>query len=91
MGNPRREFKIISGCQTGVDRASLDAALALGLSYGNWCRKGRKAENGPIPDRYPLQETDSTSYPVRTELNVKDSDRTLILTWGRLTGLYGNP
>jgi hypothetical protein len=46
----------------------------------------RKAEDGPIPERYPLQEIDSTSYPVRTEMNVRDSDGTLILTWDRPTG-----
>jgi len=83
--NPKA-LKIISGGQTGVDRAALDAALSLNIPCGGWCPKGRKSEDGPIPERYPLQETDSASYPVRTEMNVRDSDGTLILTWGRPTG-----
>jgi hypothetical protein len=86
MGNQKVGLKIISGGQNRGNRAALDAALELGIPCGGWCPKGRRAEDGPIPDRYPLQETDSTSYPVRTELNVKDSDGTLILTWGRPTG-----
>jgi hypothetical protein len=86
LGNQKVDLKIISGGQTGVDRATLDAALTLGIRCGGWCPKGRKAEDGPIPERYPLQETDSTSYPVRTEMNVRDSDGTLILTWGKPTG-----
>ncbi len=72
--------KIISGGQTGVDRAALDAALAFGLSCGGWCPKGRKAEDGPIDALYPLRETSSTNYAVRTEKNVRDSDGTLVLT-----------
>jgi hypothetical protein len=68
------------------NRAALDAALDLGIPCGGWCPKGRKAEDGPIPEQYPIQETDSTSYPVRTEMNVRDSDSTLILTWRRPTG-----
>jgi hypothetical protein len=86
MGNQNRGFIIVSGGQTGVDRAALDASLELGISCGGWCPKGRRAEDGPIPDRYPLKETESGSYPVRTEMNVRDSDGTLILTWGRPTG-----
>jgi len=86
MENEKRGLKIISGGQTGVDRAALDLALELGIPCGGWCPKGRKAEDGPIPDRYPLKETESNSYPVRTEMNVRDSDGTLILTWGRPTG-----
>ncbi len=78
--------KIISGGQTGVDRAALDAALELGIPCGGWCPKGRRAEDGIIPDRYPLQETSSPSYPLRTEMNVEDSDGTLILTQGSLSG-----
>src|SRR5579864_1830463 len=75
--------KIISGGQTGVDRAALDVALELGLPCGGWCPKGRRAEGGPIPERYPLQENDSTSYPARTRMNVRDSDGTLIITRGK--------
>jgi predicted Rossmann-fold nucleotide-binding protein len=78
--------KIISGGQTGVDRAALDVALELGVPCGGWCPKGRKAEDGCIPDRYPLQETPFPDYKVRTEWNVKDSDGTLILTSGKPTG-----
>ena len=83
---PSHIEKIISGGQTGVDRAALDVALELGIPCGGWCPKGRKAEDGRIDPRYPLQETESTSYPVRTERNVKDSDGTLILTNGPATG-----
>jgi len=82
----RVPVKIVSGGQTGVDRAALDAALELGLAVGGWCPRGRLAEDGPIPSRYPLQETDSTDYPRRTELNVTDSDGTLILSRGPLNG-----
>lgn len=72
--------KIISGGQTGVDRAALDLAMETGLSCGGWCPKGRKAEDGPIDARYPLKETESAKYSVRTEKNVRESDGTLVLT-----------
>ena len=75
--------KIVSGGQTGVDRAALDVALELGLPCGGWCPKGRKAEDGPIASRYPLTETSSDIYAQRTERNVRDSDGTLVLTKGR--------
>ncbi|MDI6754701.1 MAG: putative molybdenum carrier protein [Thermodesulfobacteriota bacterium] len=78
--------KIISGGQTGVDRAALDVALELGIPCGGWCSKGRRAEDGIIPTRYPMEETSSPEYPVRTEMNVEDSDGTLILTWGSPVG-----
>lgn len=78
------EPRIVSGGQAGVDRAALDAALALGLSVGGWCPSGRRAEDGEIPARYPLVETASPQYPVRTRMNVHDSDATLILTLGTL-------
>lgn len=74
--------KIVSGGQTGVDRAALDVALELGLPCGGWCPQGRRAEDGPIADRYPLRETPWDGYPQRTEWNVRDSDGTLILTRG---------
>lgn len=73
--------KVISGGQTGVDRAALDVALEFGIPCGGWCPKGRKAEDGPIDKRYPLQETASTRYRIRTEKNVIESDGTLMLTW----------
>jgi len=69
-----------------VDRAALDAALVLGVPCGGWCPRGRRAEDGPIDPRYPLQETPSTDYPQRTEWNVRDSDGTLVLTRGRPRG-----
>jgi hypothetical protein len=78
--------KIISGGQTGVDRAALDVARELGLPCGGWCPKGRRAEDGPIPARYPLVETASASYPQRTRQNVLDADGTLILTMTPPTG-----
>jgi len=78
--------KIISGGQTGVDRAALDAALKLGIPCGGWCPKGRKAEDGPIDVRYPLKETYSANYRIRTEKNVRDSDGTLVFTWRKPKG-----
>jgi hypothetical protein len=74
--------KIVSGGQTGVDRAALDVALEVGLPCGGWCPRGRRAEDGPIADRYPLSETPWHGYPQRTEWNVRDSDGTLVLTRG---------
>lgn len=78
--------RVVSGGQTGVDRAALDVALALGIACGGWCPRGRRAEDGAIPDRYPLCETPASAYPQRTEWNVRDSDATLILYRGRLRG-----
>ncbi|MBU4273516.1 MAG: putative molybdenum carrier protein [Planctomycetes bacterium] len=79
-------MKIISGGQTGVDRGALDAAIELGMNHGGWCPQGRTAEDGRIPDRYELRETDSSDYPVRTERNVLDGDATLILCRCPLSG-----
>ena len=78
--------KIISGGQTGVDRGALDAALAAKFTCGGWCPHGRRTENGRIPDRYPLQETVSAQYLDRTHRNVEESDGTLILARGPLSG-----
>ena len=78
--------KIVSGGQSGVDRGALDAAIAVGFSHGGWCPCGRLAEDGPIDRHYQLAETESAQYAVRTERNVVDSDATLILTSGPLTG-----
>jgi len=78
--------KIVSGGQTGVDRAALDVALELGIPCGGWCPKGRRAEDGPIDVRYPLKETHSTNYRIRTEKNVRESDGTLIFTWRKPKG-----
>ena len=74
--------KIISGGQTGADRAALDLALELGLPTGGWCPKGRRAEDGPLALGYPLKETNSPNYAVRTEKNILEADGTLILTRG---------
>lgn len=83
---PGRGVTLISGGQTGVDRAALDAALACGLACGGACPVGRLAEDGPIPARYPLQETQSSDYAERTRRNVADADATLIVTDKRLGG-----
>lgn len=78
--------KIISGGQTGADRAALDAALASGTPVGGWCPRGRRAEDGPILPQYPLCETPSPVYAQRTAWNVQEGDATLILTLGPPTG-----
>lgn len=75
-------LRIVSGGQTGVDRAALDVALELGIPCGGWCPQGRRAEDGVIAKRYPLHETPTPEYPERTEWNVRDSDGTLVLTRG---------
>ena len=78
--------KIISGAQTGADRAALDVARRLDIPYGGWVPKGRLAEDGPVSKKYNLQEMPTASYPKRTEQNVMVSDGTLILSHGKLTG-----
>lgn len=77
--------KIISGGQTGVDRGALDAAKDLNLERGGRCPRGRRAEDGVIPPKYPLVETVGAAYPERTRKNVQDSDASLVLTRGPLT------
>ncbi len=72
--------KIISGGQTGVDRSALDFAINHNIPAGGWCPKGRKAEDGTIPEKYPLKETNSRKNHKRTEQNVTDSNGTLIIT-----------
>ena len=74
--------RIISGGQTGADQGGLDAALSLGLEHGGTCPRGRRSEDGPIPNHYVLVEHSSPSYPPRTAKNVADADATLILTMG---------
>lgn len=69
-----------------MDRAALDAAMAAGVPVGGWCPRGRRAEDGPIPERYPLRETPTEMYAERTAWNVRDADATLILTRGTPTG-----
>jgi hypothetical protein len=78
--------KLISGGQTGADRAGLDFALAQGIPCGGWCPFGRKADDGPVPMRYPLKETwGDSGYARRTGLNVRDSDATLIFNRGPMS------
>jgi hypothetical protein len=73
---------IVSGGQTGVDRAALDAARARGLAVGGWCPRGRWAEDGAIANDYPLRETATDDPAERTCFNVRDTDATLVLTFG---------
>ena len=84
MARETPPHRIISGGQTGVDRGALDAAIAAGVAHGGWCPRGRRAEDGSIPERYRL--TEDEDYAARTERNVLDSDATLILTIGALRG-----
>jgi len=78
--------RLVSGGQTGVDCAALDVALELGIPCGGWCPKGRWAENGEIPAKYPLVETPSDDVAQRTEWNARDSDGTLVITEGETVG-----
>jgi 16S rRNA (cytosine1402-N4)-methyltransferase len=78
--------KLVSGGQTGVDRGALDAAIALNLAHGGWCPRGRLAEDGMIPPQYQLLETESTQYHIRTERNIRESDGTLIVFRGKMSG-----
>ncbi len=79
MKKIRKQFHIISGGQTGVDRAVLDFALQSGMTHSGWCPRGRWSESGRIPDQYCLKESSSRDPARRTFLNVRDSDLTLIL------------
>lgn len=72
--------KIVSGGQTGVDRAALDVAIKLGIPHGGWCPRGRWAEDGVIPELYNLRETPAAEPEQRTEWNVRDSDGTVIFS-----------
>ena len=78
--------KIISGGQTGADRAALDTAIKFNIKHGGWIPEGRKAEDGKLPDKYQMNEMPTDSYPKRTEQNIVDSDGTLIISRGGLTG-----
>lgn len=83
----RKGLRIVSGGQTGADRAALDWAIAHSVPHGGWCPRGRRAEDGRIPARYALEETPSPDYLQRTLWNVRDSDGTLIVSQKKsLTG-----
>lgn len=84
---PSKLRKIISGGQTGADRAAWDAAIEARIATGGFVPKGRQAEDGPIPAEYPgLTETASSDPAERTRLNVTDSDATLLFSHGPPTG-----
>ena len=78
--------RIISGGQTGADRAALDVAIKLGIPHGGWIPKGRRTEDGSLPVKYQLEEMPTASYPKRTERNVLGSDGTPIISHGKLVG-----
>ena len=80
LGVVGKAICIISGGQTGVDRACLAWAIRRGLQHGGWCPKGRLAEDGEIPARYKLRETPSARSAQRTEWNVRDSNATVIFS-----------
>lgn len=84
MADPTR--RVLSGGQTGVDRAALDAALAAGVPVGGWCPAGRRAEDGPIDARYPLRETPTADPAERTRRNVADAGAVLVLAPGDPAG-----
>lgn len=86
IGNMTTAIKIVSGGQTGADRAALDAALELGVQCGGWCPKGRKAEDGKIPERYPVIELVGGDYRDRTLKNVEDTDGTIIFYFDTMSG-----
>ncbi len=79
-------MKIISGGQTGADRAALDAAIELNIPHGGWLTRGRKTEDGPLPNHYQLEELASPAYRERTRKNILESDGTLIVSYGALSG-----
>jgi hypothetical protein len=78
--------KIVSGGQTGADRAALDTAIELRIEHGGWVPRGRCAEDGPLAPWYQLVENDSPQPALRTEWNVRDADATLIFSHGPLAG-----
>ncbi|HET7930842.1 MAG TPA: putative molybdenum carrier protein [Rhodanobacteraceae bacterium] len=77
---------IVSGGQTGADRAALDWAIAHQVPHGGWCPAGRRAEDGPLDAKYMLTETERENYRARTVRNVRDSDATMIVNLGELEG-----
>jgi predicted Rossmann-fold nucleotide-binding protein len=81
---------LISGGQTGADRAGLDFARSVGIPCGGWCPRGRRAEDGQIPPEYPLKETWGSNYRDRTTRNVEDSDGTVVFIDGSLNEESGS-
>src|SRR4029077_13907284 len=75
--------KLITGGQTGADRAGMDFAIETGLEHGGYVPRGRKAEGGRIDDRYNLIELSTSSYPARTRRNIEKSDGTVIFSLDR--------
>ena len=86
MTQPAFPERVVSGGQTGVDQAALTVALTLDIPHGGWCPEGRRCETGVIPSQFLLAEMPSPSYAARTRQNVLDSDATLILYHGALSG-----
>jgi hypothetical protein len=78
--------KIISGGETGAERAALDVAIELGIPHGGWVPMKREAEDGPLPEKYNLEEMQTPGYPAHKVRNIKKSDGTLIVAYGRLRG-----
>lgn len=78
--------KIISGGQIGAEQAALDTAMKLGIAHGGWIQKGRRTQSWTLPEKYHLQEMNTASHKKRIEQNVIDSDGTLIISYGTLSG-----
>ena len=78
--------KIVSGGQTGADQGALSACVQRGFPYGGWIPKGRRTEKGKVPARYRMRQHGSRHYPPRTEANVRDSDATVVFTYGKPDG-----
>lgn len=76
--------KIVVGGQAGAEIAAAEAAISCGVPYGGWLPKGRKTENGPVPEKYTEFKTVDGGYAVRTEQNIINSDGTLIFTYAKL-------
>lgn len=78
--------KIISGGRIGADQAALDVAIKMGISHGGWIQKGRKTQRGILPEKYRLKEMPVAGFKERIEQNIIDSDGTVIISHGNLTG-----
>lgn len=88
--SPLPIYKVISGGQTGADRAGLEAALAVKLRTGGWAPKGYRTENGSDPDLrviYKLKEHESRDYPPRTAANVIHADLTILVSTSETLGV----